>query len=64
MKFAEYRKAVAAIAVPVLSGFATLLGLQNDLSGEVINALTTIFTVIAISTGAIVYLVPNEKPNV
>jgi len=58
--FSEVRKAVAAIAIPLISGVATLLG-YPDLPEEVSNALVTIFALISIATGAAVYFVPNKS---
>ena len=52
-KLAEIRKAIVALAVPLLIGFAGRVGLDiND--PEVIAAIT------ALLTAAMVYVIPNE----
>jgi hypothetical protein len=52
-KLAEIRKAIVALAVPLLVGFAGRVGLDiND--PEVVAAVT------ALLTAAVVYLIPND----
>ncbi len=51
-KLAEIRKAIVALAVPLLVGFAGRVGLDID-NPEVVAALT------ALLTAAVVYVIPN-----
>lgn len=51
-RLAEFRKALVALAVPLLVGFAGRIGL--DLDPPTVAALTTVLT------GLAVYLIPNE----
>jgi hypothetical protein len=52
-KLAEIRKAIVALAVPLLVGFAGRVGLDiND--PEVVAAIT------ALLTAGVVYLIPND----
>jgi hypothetical protein len=52
-RVAEIRKAIVALAVPLLVGFAGRVGLDiND--PDVLAAIT------ALLTAAVVYLIPNE----
>jgi hypothetical protein len=52
-KLAEIRKAIVALAVPLLVGFAGRVGLDiND--PDVVAAIT------ALLTAAVVYLIPND----
>jgi hypothetical protein len=53
-RVAEIRKAIVALAVPLLVGFAGRVGLDiND--PDVLAAIT------ALLTAAVVYLIPNES---
>jgi hypothetical protein len=52
-KLAEIRKAIVALAVPLLVGFAGRVGLDID-NPEVVAALT------ALLTAAVVYVIPND----
>lgn len=51
-RLAEFRKAIVALAVPLLVGFAGRIGL--NLEPPTVAALTTVLTAVA------VYLIPNE----
>lgn len=51
-RLAEIRKALVALAVPLLVGFAARIGL--DLEPPTVAALTTVLTALA------VYLIPND----
>ena len=51
-KLSEIRKALVALAVPLLVGFAARIGL--DLEPPTVAALTTVLTALA------VYLIPND----
>lgn len=51
-RLAEFRKALVALAVPLLVGFAGRIGL--DLDPTTVAALTTVLTALA------VYLIPND----
>ena len=51
-RLAEIRKALVALAVPLLVGFAGRVGL--DLEPPTVAALTTVLTALA------VYLIPND----
>jgi hypothetical protein len=52
-KLAEIRKAIVALAVPLLVGFAGRVGLDID-NPEVVAAIT------ALLTAGVVYLIPND----
>jgi hypothetical protein len=53
-RLAEIRKAIVALAVPLLVGFAGRVGLDiND--PDVLAAIT------AVLTAGVVYLIPNES---
>jgi len=53
-RFAEIRKAIVALAVPLLVGFAGRVGLDIT-DPDVLAAIT------AVLTAGVVYLIPNES---